>query len=187
MWFPSPPNSGLKQVPLNTSLPAQGKESCGEGSAGPGTALPPAQAEEGTSRLGEAACPPPGLRSLRTQGSLLPSEVFLGLLLGRGSDGHSSGPRGTFKEIAPSAKGGREGDGTWPDAHQAGRATRQPPPSPPLMLRGSGTPLPSRSQALVAKGRGRWPRKATLSTPPQCSLPPWLPQAQRRRGLNWLN
>ena len=79
MWFPSPPNSGLKQIPHNTSLPAQGKESCGEGSAGPGTALPPAQAEEGTSGLGEAARPPPGLRSLRTQGSLLPSEVFLGL------------------------------------------------------------------------------------------------------------
>ena len=187
MWFLSPPNSGLKQIPHNASLPAQGKESCGEGSDGSGTALPPAQAEEGTSGLGEAACPPPDLRSLHTQGSLLPSEVFLGPLPGRGSDGHSSRPRGTFKETAPSAKGGREGDGTWPDVHQAGGATRQPPPSPPLMLRGSSTPLPSRSQASVAIGRGRWPRKAALPTPPQCSLPPWLPQAQLRRGLNWLN
>lgn len=54
----------------------------------------------------------PGLRSLHTQGSLLPSEVFLGPLPGRGSDSHSSGPRGTVTETAPSAKGGREGDGT---------------------------------------------------------------------------
>ena len=29
-------NSGLKQIPRNASLPAQGKESCGEGSDGSG-------------------------------------------------------------------------------------------------------------------------------------------------------